>query len=498
MDLLEYQAKILFAEHGIPTLPSQRISSLSDIRNLKIPFPVMLKSQVHSRSRGRAGGIRMAANTIDAVAAAQSIFRLPINGQCPDTLLVEAHYRAERELYLAVVLEHNARRPLLLGAAAGGMDADLSPDRVVHVLVEEDFSPFYVRRLALGMGLSGALMRSVASVAEKMYRLFVQRDLDLVEINPLGVGADGTLMALDAKVRVNDGALARHPMLSNILQGVKDLGDRPAPSLSRASSPKMSTESHFDELNDRPGYWTPMDGSVAVVCNGMGLILATVDWVAHAGGKAAGFADVGWPTEGEGENCLGDRVLLALERAIATSNCQTVLINLIGPAINGVQIIRRLIDEFQTQGLWQNLVTQFQESASTKITALSTSQSLSTAAHGYGSQTDGPAELEVDAEAPISRGVLQVQERVETSLLGEDAQGLDAQKFDEPSLTLDLRNLKCRSQRPKLVIHCANLDWEACQALVEPYPIWLCSTIETAVKLAVDMDAANMGAATAQ
>ena len=186
MDLLEYQAKALFAENGIPILPSQQIASVSDIRHLKIPYPVMLKSQVRAQGRGRAGGVRMATNTVDAVAAAQSIFRLPIRGQCPKVLLAEAHYKVQRELYLAVILDHNARRPLLLGAASGGMDADLSPEQVAHVLVEEDFSPFYVRRLALSMGLRGALMRSVALVAERMYRLFVQRDLDLVEINPLG------------------------------------------------------------------------------------------------------------------------------------------------------------------------------------------------------------------------------------------------------------------------------------------------------------------------
>ncbi|MEM1427798.1 MAG: ATP-grasp domain-containing protein, partial [Cyanobacteria bacterium P01_H01_bin.130] len=217
MDLLEYQAKALFADHGIPILPSQKIDSVSDIRNLRIPYPVMLKSQVPTHGRGRAGGIRRATNTIDAIAAAQSIFRLPIRGHCPDVLLAESHYAVQRELYLAIILDHNARRPLLLGSAMGGTDADLSPEQVVPILVEDEFSPFYVRRLALGMGLRGALMRTVAAVAEKMYQLFIHRDLDLVEINPLAVGANGEVMALDGKVRINNNALGRHPMVCQSL-----------------------------------------------------------------------------------------------------------------------------------------------------------------------------------------------------------------------------------------------------------------------------------------
>ena len=451
MDLLEYQAKTLFAENGIPILPSQPIASLSDIRNLRIPYPVMLKSQVRTRGRGRAGGVRLATNTIDAVAAAQSIFRLPIRGLYPEMLLAETHYKVQRELYLAVILDHNARRPLLLGAATGGMDADLSPEQVVHILVEEEFSPFYVRRLALGMGLSGPLMRSVASVAERMYQLFIQRDLDLVEINPLGVGADGTVMALDGKVRINDNALERHPML---LQSLNSRGpEMILPTLE---------QSQLAAVDDRRR-WCPMDGTVSVVCNGMGLTLATVDWVTHAGGQAAGFTDVGWPTEGEGEEALGDRVLSALDPAIAVSDQPTVLINLVGPAINGLQIMQQLIDDMRRRGLW--------------------SAAFAPVSTGFESSTDS---LPLGALSPVAQPVDGGIRDGGTS----QRTGSTESTFAPPSSPLNLRTVECQRQWPKLIVHCSNLDMEACQALVEPYPIWLEPTIEAAVQVAVEMSTA--------
>ena len=115
MDLLEYQAKELFRDMGIPVLPSQRIERPKDIKALTLPYPLVLKSQVYIGGRGRVGGVRFVENTIDAIAAAQTIFNLPIMGEYPKLLLAEAKYDVERELYLAVTLNRSMRRPVLLG-----------------------------------------------------------------------------------------------------------------------------------------------------------------------------------------------------------------------------------------------------------------------------------------------------------------------------------------------------------------------------------------------
>ena len=212
MDLLEYQAKSLFRQMAIPILPSQRIDNLADLKGLKIPYPVVLKSQV--RAGGRAGGIKFVENTIDAVAAAQTIFNLPIEDEYPQVLLAEAKYNADQELYLAVLLDPVARRPVLLGSRQGGMDVEGSIEQMQQVAVDQEFSPFYARRLTLKMGLQGDLIQSVSTIVEKMYRLFVEKDLDLVEINPLGISPRGEVMALDGKVTANDDALGRHPDLA--------------------------------------------------------------------------------------------------------------------------------------------------------------------------------------------------------------------------------------------------------------------------------------------
>jgi succinyl-CoA synthetase beta subunit len=199
MDLLEYQTKALFRQIGIPVLPSQTIAQPTDVKDLKIPYPIVLKSQVPKGKRNRTRGIRFAENTIDAIASAQAIFRLPILGKYPTLLLVEPKYEADCEFYLAVILDSAARRPLLLGSPYGGAANSTLLESMQQVIVDQEFSPYYARRLALKMGLRGTLIQSVSTIIEKMYSLFVQHDLDRVEINPLAVSKTGELMVLDGK-----------------------------------------------------------------------------------------------------------------------------------------------------------------------------------------------------------------------------------------------------------------------------------------------------------
>lgn len=271
MDLLEYQAKKLFREIGIPVLPSQHIDHPRDLKGLEIPYPVVLKSQVPAGGRGRAGGIRFVENTIDAIAAARAIFNLPILGQYPQVLLAEARYDAERELYLAVILDYALGRPVLLGSSQGGIDAEAVIKNMQRVVVEQEFSPFYARRLALKMGLQGNLIESVSEIIQKMYHLFVQKDLDLVEINPLGISATGEVMALDGKINANDNALGRHSELVS-------LG---ATSANGDTGSNLPT-SQLTELN-----WTDGEGNIGIVCNDTCLAAATLDLVYQSNGKPA-------------------------------------------------------------------------------------------------------------------------------------------------------------------------------------------------------------------
>jgi succinyl-CoA synthetase beta subunit len=257
MDLLEYQAKALFQEVGIPTLPSQRIDRPTDIKFLKIPYPVVLKSQVSVGNRGKVGGVRFVENTIDGIAAAQTMFNLPIFGEVPQVLLAEAKYAASREFYLAVLIDYRSRRPVLLGSERGGMDLGAVMDSLQQVTIKDNFSPFYARKLAIQMGLSGDLLLQVSRITESMYRLMIAHDLDLVEINPLGVSQNGELMALDGKITANDRAIIRHPYLQNL----------------------------FKQSNTRklPKALATGNGRIGIMAEGRGLAITTVTELQQAG-----------------------------------------------------------------------------------------------------------------------------------------------------------------------------------------------------------------------
>lgn len=309
MDLLEYQAKDLFREMGIPVLPAQRIDHPKEIKSLTIPFPVVLKSQVYVGGRGRVGGIRVVENTIDAIAAAQTIFNLPIMGEYPKALLAEAKFDAGQEFYLAIVLNRSIRRPVLLGSKQGGIDVQAAIDQMQHVVVEQEFSPYYARRLALKMGLTGNLMNAVSAIVEKMYHLFILKDLDLVEINPLGVNAAGKVMALDGKISVNDDALGRHPDMEALM------------------ATAGSNQSVY--ASNVPVVMEP-DGQIGILCNGAGLTMATMDLVCQTGGKPACYLNIGGKTPWDlSPESLRDRLERGLDQMIQMKQVRVLLVNLV-------------------------------------------------------------------------------------------------------------------------------------------------------------------------
>lgn len=313
MDLLEYQAKEWFRETGIPVLPSQRIDRPRDLKGLKIPYPVVLKSQVRTGGRGRAGGVKFVTNTIDAIATAQTIFNLPILGEFPEVLLAEAKYNVNQEFYLAVVLDSVARRPMLLGSPQGGIDVELAPQLLQQVIVEQEFSPFYARRLAVKMGLQGSIIQSVSAIVEKMYQLFVQKDLDLVEINPLGVSSTGELMALDGKVTVNDQAIARHSDVTVMAQ-------------------KIENQSNGRQYTAALGRLTEVEksGNIGILGNGAGLVMATVDLVTDASSKPATCLNVGHGRNWDSSSpTLCDRVEQGLDFLSQDKNIQVILVNIL-------------------------------------------------------------------------------------------------------------------------------------------------------------------------
>jgi succinyl-CoA synthetase beta subunit len=333
MDLLEYQAKELFRMVDIPILPSQTIKDSRKIKQLQIPYPVVLKSQVRSGGRGKVGGVKFVANTIDAIAAARTIFNLSILGEYPEVILAEAHYNAEREFFLAIVLDYDLQCPVLLGSAYGGMNVNSLLANLQQVVVTESFSLFYARRLAANMGLSGQLICSVSEIIAKMYRLFQEQDLDLIEINPLGVNAKGELMALDGKITVNDHALSRQPIIKAL---------------------NLSKYQQQDNLEQTGWYWLDwqnQSGKIATICNSFDLALLTWDLLSqNKVNPACGIVIEDNFAEAENSSSLyQDRLRQILTELTSIKGLKAILINIWSTETISNEIIETIAEYIQSR-----------------------------------------------------------------------------------------------------------------------------------------------------
>jgi succinyl-CoA synthetase beta subunit len=365
MDLLEYQAKQLFREVGIPVLSSQTIDDPRQLKKLQIPYPIVLKSQVRAGGRGRAGGIRFVENTIDAIAAARKIFNLPIVGEYPQVLLAEARYNAEKEFFLAVVLDYELKLPVLLGSRQGGMDVEALLQNLHKVVIEEEFSPFYARRLAIKMGLEGDLIQSTSAIIEKMYYMFLDLDLDLIEINPLGVSAKGELMALDGKITINDYALGRHPDL-NTLTALLDTskGDKSSLAFSRGGTINILNSRATDEtisignetkVKAKPQKvdWGDEKGKIGIICNSFDLALTTWDLIYQGKGKPACLYLIG---EEQNETLFNSASLVeqletALSEMIELEKLKTIALNILATPEISTMIAKAIANYLQPPDL---------------------------------------------------------------------------------------------------------------------------------------------------
>ena len=332
MDLLEYQVKEWFREMGIPVLPSQKIDHPTDLKQLNINYPIVLKSQVHVRNRSKAGGVRFVETTIDAIAAAQTIFNLPILGELPEVLLAEIKYDTKAEFYLAVVLDTAVCRPVLLGCQEADIDWESAGEKMQYVVVEQEFSPFYARRLTLKMGLHGSVMQSVSNVIEKMYRLFMEQDLDLVEINPLAMDNSGELMALNGSVIVNERAIKRHPSIC------KSRDEKIA-----KKYPTISVGSYIAKINGSG------KGQIAILGNGVGSVMATLDLVVDAGGKPGVCMNLRHAsTKDSSLATFGKRLEQALN-VLATDRSITVILMNFLDSISEAALVAEVIAQFISQ-----------------------------------------------------------------------------------------------------------------------------------------------------
>jgi succinyl-CoA synthetase beta subunit len=320
MNLHEYQSKQIFDQYGIP-VPKGRVASSPDeavaaARELGGSFWVV-KAQVHAGGRGKAGGVKLAKHLDEVHSAAAAMLGarlvtpqtgaegLPVN-----KVYVEIASAIAQELYLSLVLNRETGLVTFIASAAGGMDieevAAKSPERIISVGVHPatGLQGFQCRRLAFGLGLSGVQVEEFTRIVQPLYRLYVERDASLVEINPLIITKEGRLVALDAKINVDANALFRQPEIAAMRDASQE--------------DPMEREASQHDLN-----YVSLDGDIACMVNGAGLAMATMDLIKLHGGAPANFLDVGG-------GATAERVSVAFKLILSNPRVRAILVNIFG------------------------------------------------------------------------------------------------------------------------------------------------------------------------
>ena len=328
MDLLEYQGKQLFARHGIPVptgKPATTVDEAVAAANA-IGYPCVVKAQVQIGGRGKAGGIKVAADEREAREHAEAIIGMDIRGLTVHEVWIEEASQIEAEYYASIVFDRSAKAPLLMLSTKGGMDieavADEDPDAIATLHADPliGFQDFHGRRLAFEAGVDADLVRPIGAFLARLYETFVSEEAMLVEVNPLIVTPERDVRALDAKVTLDDNAMFRHPENAEL----RDLSNEDP-------QERMAKERHLT--------YVKLDGDIGILGNGAGLVMSTLDVVAQAGGAPANFLDAGGGSKAEA-------ITSAVEVILSDAKVKAVLFNIFGGITRCDEVARGLIEAF--------------------------------------------------------------------------------------------------------------------------------------------------------
>ncbi len=341
MNLHEYQAKQLFAEYGVPVLPGVPVTSLDEAVAAAQQLggsEWVVKAQIHAGSRGKAGGVKLVSGEAQLRDAVTSLLGtrlvtdqtgkggLPVN-----TVLIEQTAPIARELYLGVLVDRGRERVTFIASEAGGMDIEQvaaeMPEKIVTLAVNPvvGLQPYQCRRTGFALHLDGEQIKSLTRIMSGLYRLFKEKDASLLEINPLIVTASGELVALDAKMNLDDNALYRQQTL--------------------AEQHDESQEEPRELEARRYGLsYVALDGSIGCMVNGAGLAMATMDLIKLAGGEPANFLDVGGGT-------TADKVAEAFKLILSDNKVKAILVNIFGGIVRCDLIAEGVITAVREVGI---------------------------------------------------------------------------------------------------------------------------------------------------
>ena len=320
MNLHEYQAKQLFADYGIQVPKGQVIQSAAEAATAADALGGkgwVVKAQVHAGGRGKGGGVRRVAGTAELQSTAEEMLgtrlvthQTSAEGLPVSTLLIEELSPIAEELYLGATIDRSSQRIVFMASPMGGMDieevAANQPDKIFTERVDPvvGLMPYQCRKLAFAMGLGGEQVKQLTQTMTGLYRLFVDKDLSLIEINPLVITRQGDLLALDAKINIDDNALYRQPALAQL------------------RDPSQEDEREYQAQQMALNY-VSMPGNIGCMVNGAGLAMATMDLIKLHGGEPANFLDVGG-------GITAERVVEAFKLVVSDPGIKAILVNIFG------------------------------------------------------------------------------------------------------------------------------------------------------------------------
>jgi succinyl-CoA synthetase beta subunit len=304
MRLLEYQGKELFREFGIPTPKSRLTFTVDEARALlgkELIFPIVLKSQVPVGGRGKAGAIVKCRNLGEVENKFNDLMYKKIDGETPRGILLEEAIDTSKELYVSLYLNRSARCFSLIVSAAGGMDIESTKDRFISDVSSKREIGSIATNIARKLGLNVKNSQTFVEFVQNLYRLVSEREAELAEVNPAALLEDGSIVALDSKIILDDNALFRHPELV-----------------------KYEETTELESLAKKNGFsFVQLQGNIAIIGNGAGLVMSTLDMVSDAGGVAGAFLDFGG-------SATSETIYQALTVISRVKTIQVIVVNLFG------------------------------------------------------------------------------------------------------------------------------------------------------------------------
>jgi succinyl-CoA synthetase beta subunit len=341
MNLHEYQAKQFFSQYGIPVPASSVVATPHEARTAAAQLGGgrwVIKAQVHSGGRGKAGGVKLGKTLDEVEQAAQEILGMQLvtqqtgpAGLPVNQVLIEQGGDIARELYLGALLDRSVSRVTFMASTAGGMNieevAAATPERIITTQVNPatGLMPYQCRKLAFGLGLEGEQIKQFSRLMDGLYRLYMEKDISLLEINPLIVTTGGELLALDAKINIDGNALFRR-------QEILAMRD-----MSQEDAKEAAAAQH--DLN-----YITLNGDIGCMVNGAGLAMATMDLVKLHGGEPANFLDVGG-------GATAERVTEAFKLILSDEKVRAVLVNIFGGIVRCDLIAEGIVSAARNVGI---------------------------------------------------------------------------------------------------------------------------------------------------